>query len=138
MSEDIDIGKISEALNDKTDRDFNNMNPSGLSKETVVDWGMPDYGAGISKSKGIIYQAECDGFVWVYGVQNNIDHASLALKIGFQSDLSDFKDIGKFYVSPSTHLESSCFIPIPKGMYYEGTDSNGRFEMIFYPAKGTI
>lgn len=54
MSEDIDIGKISEALNDKTDRDFNNMNPSSLSKETVVCWGIPDYSAGVTYSSEFV------------------------------------------------------------------------------------
>jgi hypothetical protein len=41
MSEDIDIGKISEALNDKLDRDVGN--PADFGKERIVGWGMPDY-----------------------------------------------------------------------------------------------
>ena len=41
MSEDIDIGEISEALNDKMDRDAGN--PATLGKERIVGWGMPDW-----------------------------------------------------------------------------------------------
>lgn len=58
---DIDIGQISEALNDKTDRDFNNMNPSSLSKETIVSWSMPDYDAGVAIS--LPYTCPTDGYV---------------------------------------------------------------------------
>lgn len=41
MSEDIDIGKISEALNDKLDRDVGN--PADLGKERIIELVMPDY-----------------------------------------------------------------------------------------------
>lgn len=48
--EPVNTGKILEALNNKTDLDFNNMNPSDLSIETVVGWMIPDYSAGIAIS----------------------------------------------------------------------------------------
>ena len=37
---DIDFGQLSEALNDKMDRDANNAANEG--KQNVVAWGMPD------------------------------------------------------------------------------------------------
>lgn len=48
MSEDIDIGKISEALNDKLDLDLGNATTT--TKETIGSCGIPDYSKGISVS----------------------------------------------------------------------------------------
>ena len=135
----IATNKADEAvatLTNKANKDMDNLSSTG--KETLITLAMPDYSSGVSKSKDIIYQAECNGFIWIHGTQNSTNAAALVLKIGYQSDLSDFKDIGKFYSSPNTHLESICFIPIQKGMYYKAADSNGGFEMIFYPAKGEV
>ena len=39
MSDDIDIGQISEALNDKMDRDVGN--PAAIGKERMSGFGMP-------------------------------------------------------------------------------------------------
>lgn len=74
MSEDIDIGKISEALNDKTDRDFNNMNPSSLSKETVIDWGTPDFDNVVKiglMNNNDTYTVPMDGYVFLTAASNN-------------------------------------------------------------------
>ena len=43
---DIDVGALSEAINDKLDRDAGNANSQGV--ERVVGWGMPDYSSGTS------------------------------------------------------------------------------------------
>lgn len=60
MSEAIDIGQITEALNDKMDRDAGN--PATLGKERIVGWGMPDYTAGISKANSFT----SDGYYMMY------------------------------------------------------------------------
>lgn len=39
-------------FNGKVDLDFNNMNPSANAKQTIVAWGMPDYGSRVSFSSG--------------------------------------------------------------------------------------
>lgn len=36
MSDDIDIGEISEALNDKADRDLENLDSTGRSNHPVI------------------------------------------------------------------------------------------------------
>ena len=40
-------GLNSELFNGKADLNFNNMNPSQTAKNTIVDWGLPDYSAGV-------------------------------------------------------------------------------------------
>lgn len=48
----IDAGRIGEQLANKVDINFNNMNPSQTAKNTIVEWGMPDYSAGVSMTSG--------------------------------------------------------------------------------------
>lgn len=45
---DINIGAITEALNDKADRDAGNFGSTG--KKRIIGFGIPDYNAGISIS----------------------------------------------------------------------------------------
>lgn len=57
-------GLNAELFNNKVDLNFNNMNPSQTAKNTIVEWGIPDYSAGvdyandttvhIAPSKGIL------------------------------------------------------------------------------------
>lgn len=59
MSDDINIGALSEALNNKADVDFNNVADAG--KENSVGWGMPDYSGIVTIT--FPYTAVCDGEV---------------------------------------------------------------------------
>lgn len=114
-----DTGVILEALNDKADRDLNNINPSASAKETIVGWGIPDYSAGISLN-GISspYTAPKDGVVILE------------------------RNIGTVYVngnyvatSGQTYSAYSVFIPVSSGdivSWTQGTPYNG----VFYPLKG--
>lgn len=124
---DIDIGQISEALNDKTDRDFNNMNPSALSKETVVSWGIPDYSAGVSKTWNTDTTASTDCFVYVLAnssLNNNICRLTV-------DGIVVFNDLNSGSDSPRT----SGIIPVQKGSIYKATSSAGG-TLIEYPLKG--
>ena len=63
---DINPGAILEALNDKVDRDFNNMNPSQSAKTTIIGYGIPDYSSQASIT--LPYTATEDGlFSWRWG-----------------------------------------------------------------------
>lgn len=46
MSNDIDIGQIGEALNNKADLDLNNINPGTIGKQTIIKICLPDWSAG--------------------------------------------------------------------------------------------
>lgn len=123
MSEDIDIGKISEALNNKTDRDFNNMNPSSLSKQTIVGWGMPDYSAGISVT--IPFTATSDGVLKIntngywYGYINGGDMRN-----------------GINLVSAGGGDQTGDFI-LSEGTIITLREGSGTNTLTFYPMKGT-
>ena len=55
----IDAGRIGEQLANKVDINFNNMNPSQTSKNTIVGWGMPDYDAGVEVSYPYTAEYKC-------------------------------------------------------------------------------
>lgn len=129
------IGSAVE-IKDGDKLDTNLGNATAQTKETVVGWGMPDFSSGVSKTKGVIYQAEHDGFVYIKSKQTNTDKASLVLEIGFEPDLSDAFNIAQFYTSPNTTFESSSFTPIPKGTYYRAKENSYATTITFYPLKG--
>lgn len=67
MADDINVGAFSEALNDKMDRDAGNAASAG--KETIVDWGTPDYTAGINISSSVTgsgYTVLKDGIIYYF------------------------------------------------------------------------
>lgn len=61
----IDIDEVATDLNNKCDVDLNNINASQSAKNTIVNWGMPDYSSGITFTWGTDFTAPSDGFVWM-------------------------------------------------------------------------
>ena len=68
-SVEVDIDEIATDLNGKADIDLSNMNPTQTVKNTIVDWGMPDYSAGVSISSG--YEAVSNGYIICITVWQN-------------------------------------------------------------------
>lgn len=68
MAEEVNYepATVLEALNNKADRDFNNI--SSDTKNMVIGWGMPDYDSGISitsyTSSDNQFVAPCDGIIY--------------------------------------------------------------------------
>ena len=61
---EIDVGEITEALNEKLDQDLSNA--SANFKETIVGWGMPDYDSGITvpiSNSGTVYTPTENGIL---------------------------------------------------------------------------
>lgn len=136
---DIDIGKISEALNNKTDLDFNNMNPSDLSKDTIVGWGIPDYSAGVditwtNETKNITipsgtvlssqayFIAPSDGFV--------VLHASV-------SNGAEYVLVNENVVeNPGTNVYVNARFPVSKGDEIRVVTVSRYYNCQFFPFKG--
>lgn len=131
---DINVGQISEALNDKTDRDFNNMNPSALSKETVVGWGMPDYTAGMAVSvptSSTTYTAPSAGvYVLAYESPSSVAGKQILVNgnVAYQ-----------YQYTSAANPYFNCFILLNKGDVLSSdtnnTPSTIKFS-IFYPMRG--
>ncbi len=52
-----------EVLNNKVDRDFNNVNPSDTARKEIMRWGIPDYSRGVSIQTP--YTMPYDGYVLI-------------------------------------------------------------------------
>lgn len=115
------IGVILEALNDKTDRDFNNMDPSTLSKETMVEWGMPDWDSAVQIT--LPYTAPSNGYI----VRNVIANGYVHLNIG-NTGIASY--VGAYSYNNSTYL------PTKKGIEYTSAGSAGTFYLYFVPSIG--
>ena len=127
MSEDIDIGKISEALNDKLDRDAGN--PADLGKERITGWGMPsdtyiDLTLGES---GTSYTAPANGWV-ILGKRLGENTAQY---ISVFTDSFDFTTTTK----GDTGNEMTAICPVRKDdtfkVSYNATGTTTRFRFIY-------
>ena len=122
-----DTGVILEALNDKADRDLNNINPSQTVKETIVGLGMPDYSAMVSKTKGTSYTAEKYGFLIGSDTYGSTGGASAYVYInGVNVRVSSSQD--------NFSTNSWCY-PIAKGSTYSYS-GGASMSMYFVPAIG--
>ncbi len=67
MSDDINIGAITESLNNKADTDLvNTIDVASQNfKDMSIGWGIPDYENGVDISSGYICSVPC--WVWVHG-----------------------------------------------------------------------
>ena len=133
MTEAIDIGEISEALNDKMDRDAGN--PATLGKERIIDWGMPDYSAGVSLTKTSSYEnvITIKGFV-LFNAEYTSGNDRAYVKKG--SNGTPYQTAACHYYYNSYYDGSHDIIPVDVGdiVYNE----SGLITMTFFPCKGTL
>ena len=122
---DIDVGKITEALNNKMDRDFGNFNAN--EKANIVDWGMPNYNAGVSFSTNSNYTVPSVGIIVWNG--SNSDQHSQTIKINDITIISHANNAG--------YDAFVGFLPVRKGdvvLITIGTQGSSTNK--FYPMKG--
>jgi hypothetical protein len=127
-------GLTTETLNGKLDIDGGNATQT--TKETIVGWGMPDFSAGVSKSKDTWYQAETDGWIVASG-QGNTQKAPLHIYFS-DTELTDYTkgiDVAGGYLNSTSDLTCRTIVPCPKGIYYYQT-AKANALMTFYPCKG--
>lgn len=121
----IDINKVYEDLNLKANNDLSNVASVASSfKEASVGWGMPDYSAGVTKTKDVNYTETVDGFVVVNvagASYNNFFYlADYSFNLTTQGGYSHGV-LATFYV--------------PKGTLYKYSGVNPN-KYIFFPLKG--
>lgn len=96
---------------------------------SVCNAVMPDYANGVTKTWATTYQAETDGFVYVW--------ATFGSTLQVSVDNSTWKTVQYSWHSDQGYSASS-FIPISKGLYYKAnyTSSSGSTSLVFYPCLG--
>jgi len=132
MSQDINVGQISEALNNKADTTLTNINASASAKETIVNWGMPDYTAGVSYSHNVWTQAPYDCYVTAGSASGS------NLETGLYQNTTN-SDTGMSLIG-YIYGYSCCFGSfMPKGMWFKcWTNSSYPAYLTYYPLKGEI
>ena len=126
---EVDIDEIATDLNGKADVDLSNMNASQSAKNTIVNWGMPDYANGISlSSSSFPYTAPSDGYVYVEWYTSN--YAGVAL----YSD-NHIIDYQRNAYNGALNMAVKGFVSKNSILTLDG--NSGTFERaIFYPLKG--
>lgn len=128
---DINVGALSEAINDKLDRDAGNANSQGV--ERVVGWGMPDYSAGVALIKTANYQNVISNKGYVLF---NAEHTAGDDKAYIKNDA----DSVPYQTAACHHYESQYYdgshniVPVDVGNIVYNT--SGVIDMTFFPMKG--
>lgn len=131
LNEDINLGAITEALNDKADLDFNNTDATG--KNNTVYWGVPDYSQGISiglRLSNNKYTAPSTGIIVVDNMgQNQSGTYSYFVVNGVTTNLG--VDSASAYTTGGTHT-----FAVAKGDICYFSTSIPVNSVYFYPLKG--
>ena len=134
MSEDIDVGQISETLNDKMDRDSGNISNTG--KDLIVGLGMPDYSRGVEYTSNTTGTLQYDSMV-ICTTSSNSNCQSRFLVNG--SDNTPINDLRCYGTSGGIAISTSSYFP--KGSNYEIIITNGtagKVRVLVYPLKGSL
>ncbi len=94
-------------------------------KESITHWGMPDYSAGISRSSGVTYHADQDGYLLWQGYINE-GYTEYQLKI-------DGIVVGQGNNNNWAHNFARCIFPIGRNSSYY---SSGHSHFTYFPVKG--
>lgn len=130
MKQDINIGALSEALNNKADRDLLNTSSPypPPSKAEIFEMIMPDYNNGETRSLNILYTAETSGWLRCSQRANADRDHNMYLSI----------DGGDSFIilRSNNYSGDTIMFPIEKNCTYKLTiNGNQSTEIIFYPIK---
>lgn len=122
----VNIDNVVTDLNGKADTDLANAFPSQSFIDKSIEWGMPDYTAGVNQSANKSQRNNVDGWVnWTY--QSNTAYGNLYVS----NDNNNWIEVNKIY--GNVNSSSGIMIPMPKGTYYK---CNYKDRFVFYPVKG--
>lgn len=139
---DVPVGKVTFSNGAITAIETFHFNQNGynVTSQTTLEAGtnlsasvsnfvMPDYANGISKSWNTVYQAESDGYLYVW--------ANFGSTLTVSLDNSTWKTV-QYSWHADQGFSASSFVPIPKGIYYKAayTSSSGSNSLVFYPCLG--
>lgn len=96
---------------------------------SIANLSMPDYANGVSKSWATVYQADTDGYLYVWAAFGSTLSVSVDDSTWVTVQYSWHSDQG---------FSASSFVPIPKGVYYKATYTSvsGTNSLVFYPCIG--
>ena len=122
----IDITELAQEMANKTDRNLSNVIPDQSFKDATVQWGMPDYSAGLSITISALldgFTAPSDGIFCCHGY-------SPSKQSIFKVNENVVSGIGGSTAGPNTVLSEGDVLTV--SLRLDG------FEGYFYPLKGTV
>lgn len=129
LSLKVNSASLDAALAAKADKSYVDSNLAlKADKTSIPTLSMANYAQGVSKAFNTVYQAECDGYLYIYArftgyfsiSYNNINWITLTIN---EFDGQGFRTGGIW--------------PITKGMYYKATSSYTGLALVFYPCVGS-
>lgn len=126
---DIDFGRISESLNEKSDRDLHNVD--SLGKDTSIGWGIPDYANEIEIGAEATYTCPDNGWLciytntggWVQYTSNKIPTTSL------------YRPFHYGCLNAPSSTAGSLIYPVEKNEILTKGNGAGNFAVYFVPCK---
>lgn len=119
------VSGVTSQLDNKLDLDVGNANST--TKQTIVDWCMPNFSGEVSKNWNTEYTADKAGILAAYGLSDNTS-GSAALTVG-----------GKTFTFSSCttgNVRDMIVVPVAKGIKYKATGGTSYSNLKFYPLKG--
>lgn len=132
---EVDVGAVTERLNEKLDLNLNNFNPSQSFKDMTVGWIMPDYSTFTTIAASTNFEAPSAGVISFAPATNANTTASLDVGGSGYLSIAGKTLLQTTYVhgSDSGHPDGGLF-PIDKGEIAYHTMTYGT--VYFYPLKG--
>lgn len=128
MAEEVNYepATVLEALNNKADRDFNNI--SSDTKNMVISWDRIDWESGVSQTAQIEYTAPTNGFIIGFNYTNGEN------KLTINNTTFNFNSGN----GANIYAGSGFYIPLSKNDTYkmEQAFSGSTSFLTFYPLKG--
>ncbi|MBQ2174833.1 MAG: hypothetical protein II453_07190 [Alphaproteobacteria bacterium] len=132
---DIDYGEILEALNDKTDRDMQNLADAGKIQSSHLAMPSDVYENLTLPGNGVLLTAVADGYVFVIG--NGQNPIQLDVVDGAETDPMNATSLLHGCASGNQDSVGSVCLPVRKGqkfMYFTDYDAT---KLRFCYAKGS-
>jgi len=108
MSDDIDIGQISEALNDKLDRDVGNPATLGESRMSGLPMPSTSYDELTIGASGTEYTAPANGW---FVVESNVTSAT----VNYTGNLLNKTTRGRISLGGYAYFDGGAVMPVQKG-----------------------
>lgn len=139
----IDVENVLTELQQKADYSLSNAVPSQVFINNVINWGLPDYSAGVvyidpdatsvSTTEGS-FTAPCDGVVNVCLIGHNNSRATLFIDDRAIGDLTANGNGWALSLTGQYSVEKGSVVRFKSG--YAANPTLGRQQVIFYPLKG--
>lgn len=122
---EVDIDEVATDLNGKADIDLSNITPTQTVKNTIINWGMPDWAKAIDISSSFPYTCPSDGYLFINNWNGYVE-------VG--SDVCTAP--GDYVASGTSNARNTGMFPVVKNEKLTLSATYNNWETYFVPMKG--